>query len=191
MPDPRSAPSSLRCGPHAGSLLWHGSFASGASGRAASVAAQLRRCDRIRCGVCSTLRSSALLAHANAVRSAASSAAFTRCLISSATCLCPAAGLMIWPPPRLRPNDQGRPRVAARRPPSVGLARAALPGTWRRWRSCPVRSSFLLAPVPGSPHPWAGDRNESSKLPPAIDGKPFPNYHSPLPPRGDRMQGHL
>jgi len=96
------------------------------------------------CGVCSTLRSSALLAHANTVCFAASSAASTRCLTLSATCRCPAACPMIWPPPWLRPNNQGRPRVAARRPPRGRALRAALPGTWRRWRSRPVR--FVVPP---------------------------------------------
>jgi len=112
MPGPRFA-----AVPHAGTLLWHGSFASGASGRAASVAAPIRRCDRISCGVCSTLRSSALLAHANAVRSAASSAASTRCLISSATCRWPPASIFDLASAKLRPNAKVDRRVAASRPP--------------------------------------------------------------------------
>jgi hypothetical protein len=138
------------------------------------------------CGVCSTLRSSALLAHSNTVRCAASSAASTRCLISSANCRCPAACPIDWASAGLRPNNQGRPRVAARRPRSVGLPRAALPGTWRRWRSRPVH--FV---VPPRSRPGLAQilRPENlllkNKLPPAINGRRSATYSSPLaPPRG-------
>jgi len=151
MSDPRYAPSSLRCGPHAGTPLWHGSFASGASGRAAPVAAPIRRCDRISCGVCSTLRSSALLAHANAVRSAASSAAAARCLISSATCRWPPASIFDLASARLRPNNQGRP-AGSRIPASfVGLPMRHGGPRGGGGGPVPSTSSFLLAPVPGSP----------------------------------------
>ena len=137
------------------------------------------------CGVCSTLRSSALLAHANTVRYAASSAASTRCLISSATCRCPAACLMIGLRPA--PAEQTRSTAGSCAPPSQGRApRAALLGTWRRWRSRPVR---LVVPPRSRPGLAQVLRLEilflKNKVPPAIDGRRSPAYSSPLaPPRG-------
>src|SRR5258708_9085083 len=58
----------------------------------------------------------------------------TRCLILSATRKCPAACLFDFASASLRQILRPNRRVAARRPPIVGLPPAAPPGTLRRWR---------------------------------------------------------
>jgi hypothetical protein len=67
-----------------------------------------------------------------AVRFAASSPRPPAAPFLSATRRPPAAYLFDFASAALRHNNQGRPRVAARRPPSSAFPRAALPGAWRK-----------------------------------------------------------
>ena len=95
----------------------------------------------------------------------AAKAADTRYLILSATCRWPAAGPIILPPLKLRHITMAVRRVAARRPPDVGLPRAALPATWRWWRTLAHVRSFLSPMCCAATNAKTGVRK---RLPPAI-----------------------
>lgn len=124
--------------PRVGSPLWHGSFASGASGRAAPVS-------------CDTLRSSSPHVARSFVDHSAKRIQSTRRLILSATCLRRPASIYNLTSAPLPSYNQGRPAgswpAASRRAfkihpcaPLQGNALAAayprptLGAAWRRWR---------------------------------------------------------